>query len=167
MLTTQQYTLQPAAPGHRAALFSLLGPVHLPVEDLPPTLNTLLVAEKGGEVVGSVGLQLYGDCAPRRALAVHPQQQGTGPGKALYAAAADLAQRHGIRELYLNTTTAAPFFEKRGFQTVDRADVPAPIRGTTQFSRTCPASATVMRRLIARPFFNPIYRIITINRSIL
>jgi amino-acid N-acetyltransferase len=95
-----------------------------------------------------VGLELYGDYALLRSLAVHPQQQGTGLGKALYQAAANLALLKGIREMYLITTTAAPFFEKRGFQQVDRLNVPVAIQRTTQFSGVCPSSATVMRRSI-------------------
>jgi amino-acid N-acetyltransferase len=66
-------------------------------------------------------------------------------GTALYQAAVHLAAQRGVRELYLVTTTAAPFFAKRGFEPVDRAGVPASIGRTTQFSGTCPSSATVMR----------------------
>ncbi len=149
MLTTDQYSLRPAGPGHRAAIVSLLQAVHLPFADLPPTLDTFLVAEKAGGVLGSVGLQLLGNSALLRSLAVHAQQQGTGVGKALYEAAVDLARRNGVSELYLITTTAAPFFANRGFQKVDRANVPASISETTQFSGVCPSSATVMRRTIA------------------
>lgn len=145
MLTTDEYTLQPASPENRAAIESLLRAVHLPAEDLPQNLDAFLVAKKAGRVVGSVGLQVYGDCALLRSLAVDPRQRGTGMGKALYRAAVQLAAQRGIRELYLITNTAAPFFGKRGFETVDRESVPASIGRTTQFSGLCPSSATVMR----------------------
>lgn len=149
MLTTTEYIPQPAVPQNRVGVVSLLRAVHLPTEDLPQTLETFLVAEKAGSVVGSVGLELYGDCALLRSLAVHPQQQGTGLGKALYQAAVSLAAQKGIREVYLITATAAPFFYKRGFQRVDRLNVPVVIQQTTQFSGVCPSSATVMRRRIS------------------
>jgi amino-acid N-acetyltransferase len=148
MLTTTECTLQPAVPQSRAGIVSLLQAVHLPAADLPQTLDAFFVAEKAGSVVGSVGLELYGDYALLRSLAVHPQQQGTGLGGALCQAAVNLALLKGIREMYLITATAAPFFEKRGFQPVDRLNVPIAIRRTTQFSRVCPSSATVMRRSI-------------------
>jgi amino-acid N-acetyltransferase len=149
MLTTTEYTIQLAVSQDRDAVVSLLKTVNLPAEDLPPTLDLFLVAEKEGQVVGSVGLQLHGNYALLRSLAVHPQQQGTGMGKALYQAAVNLALQNGVRELYLITITAAPFFENQGFQQADRMSVPVAIQRTSQFSGTCPASATVMRLSIA------------------
>ncbi len=148
MMITTEYTLQSAGPQKRAAIVSLLLAVKLPVEDLPQTLDNFLVAEKEGLVVGSAGLELYGDYALLRSMAVHPQHQGTGMGKALYLAAVNLALQYWVWELYLITTTAAPFFEKQGFQKVDRGEVPLSIQSTSQFSGTCPSSATVMRRSI-------------------
>jgi amino-acid N-acetyltransferase len=46
--------------------------------------------------------------------------------------------------LYLLTTTAREFFAGRGYRAIDRADAPERIRGTTEFSDLCPASATAM-----------------------
>ncbi len=66
----------------------------------------------------------------------------------LLKAVQGLAQQKGIQALYLITTTAAPFFEKRGFAKVDRSAVPVAIQRTTQFSALCPSSATVMHRNI-------------------
>lgn len=149
MPTTTEYSIQPVVPQDRDAVVLLLKAVNLPVEDLPATLDLFLVAKKEGQVVGSVGLQLHGDYALLRSLAVHPQQQGTGMGKALYQAAVNLAVQKDIRELYLITTTAAPFFKKQGFRQADRMSVPVAIQRTSQFSGTCPSSATVMRRNIA------------------
>ncbi len=149
MPTVPAYFLQIAAPENRAAVVSLLETVYLPVADLPHALDTFLISKTETEVVGSVGLELYGNYALLRSLAVHPRQQGTGMGKALYQAAVNMALQQGIRELYLVTTTAAPFFEKQGFQQVDRVNVPPAIGRTSQFSGICPASATVMRRSIS------------------
>lgn len=148
MLTIVEYTLRLARPQDRPAIVSLLQAVHLPFEDLPQALDNFLVAEKAGGIVGSVGVELHGNCALLRSLAVDPQQQGTGMGKALYQAAVNLTLQKGIRGMYLITTTAAPFFEKQGFESVDRVEVPVSIQRTTQFSGICPSSATVMRRSI-------------------
>ncbi len=129
----------------RPALVALLTAVHLPTEDLPPNLDAFLLAKEEEDVVGSVGLELHGACALLRSLAVAPQAQGTGLGKRLYEAAMQLAAGKGIREVYLVTTSAAPFFEKRGFTKVERSRVPPALGATRQFSGLCPASATVMR----------------------
>jgi amino-acid N-acetyltransferase len=44
----------------------------------------------------------------------------------------------------LLTTTAAAFFEKRGYRRLARTSAPAAIRATTQFSALCPSTATLM-----------------------
>jgi amino-acid N-acetyltransferase len=58
----------------------------------------------------------------------------------------NLSSEKKLQEIYLITTTAAPFFEKQGFLQVDRARVPEAIRQTAQFTGGCPATATVMFR---------------------
>ncbi len=143
-----EYQLQKARPQDRQAIINLLTNVGLPTGDLPESLDSFMVAGKAGQLVGSVGLERFGDYALLRSLAVDPVQQGTGLGKALYQAAMQLAAETGIREVYLITTTAAPFFAQKGFTYVDRSLVPATIRSTAQFSGLCPSSATVMNRSV-------------------
>jgi N-acetylglutamate synthase-like GNAT family acetyltransferase len=55
------------------------------------------------------------------------------------------AQRLGVRDVYLLTTTAEQFFVRFGFTTVDRIEVPLSVRESVEFRSACPASATVMR----------------------
>jgi amino-acid N-acetyltransferase len=143
---TTEFSFQTARPENRTALVSLLQTVNLPVEDLPQSLDYFLLAEEKGQVRGSVGLDIYGSCALLRSLAVLGEKQGTGLGKALYQAAAGLASRQGVRDLYLITTTASGFFARQGFEQVARENVPEAIRNTMQFRDVCPASATVMHR---------------------
>jgi amino-acid N-acetyltransferase len=57
-----------------------------------------------------------------------------------------LAQAAGIRELWLLTTNTERFFERLGFERMNRADAPASIAATSQFAGLCPASAIVMRK---------------------
>lgn len=148
MPTPTRYTLRMATPQKRAAIVALLQAVNLPTEDLPQTLDTFLIAEVAGEVVGSVGLELHGDHALLRSLAVTPQQRGTGMGKALYDAALALAFQKGVREVYLLTTTATSFFEEQGYATIDRTSIPMVIGRSSQFTGVCPSSATIMHRKI-------------------
>jgi amino-acid N-acetyltransferase len=51
-----------------------------------------------------------------------------------------------VETLYLLTTTAAAFFARHGYETVERDTVPARIRGTTEFDDLCPDSAVCMRK---------------------
>lgn len=43
------------------------------------------------------------------------------------------------------------FFPRFGFTRVTRADVPAGVRQSIEFTAACPASAIVMRRLLSQP----------------
>ena len=48
--------------------------------------------------------------------------------------------------IYLLTTTAERYFPKFGFEPVARADVPATVQTSIEFTSACPSSATVMRK---------------------
>ena len=131
----------------RAAIMTLLTAGQLPVEDLEAEpLDLFLVLEDGLSVVGTVGLERYGDIALVRSLAVASNARGQGHGQALAPAAESLAARSGISTLYLLTTSAEGFFRSRGYKTISRDECPAAIRATPQFSALCPATAVVMVR---------------------
>ena len=55
----------------------------------------------------------------------------------------------GIRDAYLLTTTAAPFFSRYGYQAADRATAPDAIAASREFASLCPASAAYMTRTVA------------------
>ena len=61
-----------------------------------------------------------------------------------------LAQSRGVQELCLLTTTAEHFFERLGYQRAEREAAPASIRGTSEFTTLCPASAVFMRKRLRR-----------------
>jgi N-acetylglutamate synthase-like GNAT family acetyltransferase len=46
--------------------------------------------------------------------------------------------------MYLLTTTAAGFFERRGYVAAARESAPAEIRATREFADICPASSAFM-----------------------
>jgi amino-acid N-acetyltransferase len=58
------------------------------------------------------------------------------------------AREQGIRRLFLLTTTAADYFPRLGFARIDRADVPAEVAATVEFTSACPASAIAMSKSI-------------------
>ena len=99
-----------------------------------------------GNPQGVVGVELYGDVALLRSLAVEKSVRGKGCGKRLVREVEDHAARSGVKHLYLLTTTAEKFFQSLGYASVDRERVPAPIRSTTEFSSLCSTTATVMTK---------------------
>jgi amino-acid N-acetyltransferase len=86
-----------------------------------------------------------------RSLAVAEAHRKGGCGRALVSHAESWAWRHGVKTLYLLTTTAANFFARTGYEAISRVQAPAPIAATTQFSSLCPSSATLMRKACLRP----------------
>jgi len=125
------------------AFYSLLRAVSLPVQGLDAHLDTVLVARRNEDVVGSVALEAYEDGALLRSLAVAESERGKGLGIELTQAAIALARAQGMPVLVLLTETAAEFFPKFGFETVSRADVPTGVLSSVEFTTVCPESAVV------------------------
>jgi amino-acid N-acetyltransferase len=103
-------------------------------ELLPRTLNEVykhlrdfFVCEAHGEVVGVCALSLYWeDLAEVRSLAVYETYGGQGLGKALVNACLDEAARLGVGRVFALTYRPG-FFERLGFRTLDKRDLPQKI----------------------------------------
>jgi amino-acid N-acetyltransferase len=137
--------IQPALADDLAPLCALLAGAELPIAGLREHLGTALVARAGAEIVGCVALEVYGDAALLRSLAVAPSRRRSGLGRRLAQAALDLGSEVHVRSFCLLTTTAAEFFVRHfGFRPVVRDAVPAVVRGSVEFTSACPSSAQVM-----------------------
>jgi putative acetyltransferase len=106
----------------------------------PPPGSRVLVAEIGGEVVGSIGLFPLG-ASPRMAhvlaigMGVAPEAQGRGVGDALMREAIELAEGWlGVRrlelEVFVDNERARRLYERHGFVTEGRMRTYAFRRGT-------------------------------------
>lgn len=100
---------------------------------------------------GVVGLEIYGEAALLRSLAVSRHCRGKGYGKALVAEAEAYAVSQGVMELYLLTASAEGFFAGLGYARVERERAPEAIRRTEEFSSLCPAGAAFMVKALGRP----------------
>ena len=77
-----------------------------------------------GTVVGCVAVDVFwSDLAEIKSLAVRAASRGSGVGGQLMLAAVDDARRIGVRRLFALTYEQA-FFERYGFQVIDRATLP-------------------------------------------
>jgi len=94
--------------------------------------------------VGLVGIEMCGDCALLRSLAVAESARSTGLGRALVARAEEHARSSGARSLYLLTTTAETFFHRLGYIASPRETAPPGIRESREFADICPASSAFM-----------------------
>jgi amino-acid N-acetyltransferase len=62
-----------------------------------------------------------------------------------------MAEELSARDVFLLTFTAEGYFQRFGFQSLDRADVPASVRTSVQFTYACPSTASVMRKRLRAP----------------
>ncbi|MCM2270104.1 MAG: arsenic resistance N-acetyltransferase ArsN2 [Thermoanaerobaculia bacterium] len=144
--TARQTSLSIAAASSEelAALLALLAEAGLPTAGVAAHLDAALVVRDGDRLLGCVALELYGDEALLRSLAVAPTARGQGLGERLTAAALELAETRGARRVWLLTTTAQKFFPRFGFLEVTRDELPAALAASEELRGACPASAVVM-----------------------
>jgi amino-acid N-acetyltransferase len=141
--------IQPAAPRHFNAVRELLSASDLPHDDLTPShLEHFVVATEGDALAGVVGAELFDDVGLLRSLAVAPSSRGDGVGARLTTAIERYARRQGVTALYLLTMTAAEYFERRGYERIERDSLPDAIQATDEAARLCPSSAICMRTRI-------------------
>lgn len=138
--------IEPADPTDLPAVLALLSANGLPHDGLADHFATALVARDGDTVVGSAALELYGEAALLRSLAVAEVLRGQGLGRQLTTAALALARTRGVRRVYLLTTTARGYFPSFGFIPITRAEVEPAVQASAEFTGAFPASAAVLAR---------------------
>lgn len=147
-MTPPTVSLEPIPPTRLDPVVRRLEAAGLPADDVGSTPATFYLATDGERPLGVGGLERYGTDGLLRSVVVDESHRGRGYGRALCAALEAEARQAGVTELYLLTTTVRAFFAACGYATVDRADVPAPVRASPQFAEICPTSATCMTKAL-------------------
>ena len=119
----------PASQNSFSAAIALLKKNNLPTEDLDPG-KQIFVVEDGNKVVATVAVEYNYSDALLRSLSVSEEKRKSGIGAELVTFIEDYVQKQGVETIYLLTTTAADFFQKRGYQVIDRNSVPRFIQNT-------------------------------------
>ncbi len=92
--------------------------------DIYENLQTFLVAEADGKVVGCCALEVvWSDLAEIKSLAVDHENKDKGIGRILVSTALDRARRLGVPKVFA-LTLETDFFERLGFARVDRDSLP-------------------------------------------
>jgi amino-acid N-acetyltransferase len=141
-------TLVPARLSDYEIVVALLDREHLPIDGLRQHFENAIVARAGNRIVGCSAVEVYEGGALLRSVAVDAEYRGAGVGTKLTHAAIQLAARRVVPAVYLLTTTAEQFFPRFNFEIVDRADVPASVLASTEFTHACPSSAIIMRKFL-------------------
>lgn len=116
----------------------------LPHQDLNYQNQVLISYYDGNKLVGTGGLEVVNQYALLRSLSVKENNRGQNVGKEITTDLLKNAQNSNLEAVFLLTETAKPFFEKHGFEIVDRTTAPTEIKSTTEFSSVCPVSAALM-----------------------
>lgn len=145
------FLIEPQRSHDRPRVRALLQQCGLPVDDIDTSPVDFLVMREAGQVVGVVGLESADGVGLVRSLAVLPALNGQGRGGALVAAAERLAERRGIDDLYLLTTTVPGFFALHDYLRVHRGSVPLALQATAQFAGLCPSAAVCMHKRLRAP----------------
>ncbi len=120
----------------------------MPRDDLATSRGAYFaLVDAAGHSLGYCGYEkLDGALALIRSCVAPRAHRGKGAGRAMMDAVLELLAGEGMRELYLFTMDADPFFAKLGFEVVARDAAPDAIRATSQFTMECCDDAILMRR---------------------
>lgn len=140
------YTIRAATGADLPSVEQALAAADLPLDGLSDQFGEgYAVAVTDGRVIGVEGIEVHGNDGLLRSAAVAPDWRGKGVGDALTRDRIAWARAHGLRAIYLLTTTAGDYFPRFGFAVVDRAAAPDGVRRSREFADACPASALFMR----------------------
>src|SRR5438445_13872464 len=129
--------ITPATPADLPAILELLDGSKLPRAGLDAHMATTLVAKEGKQLVGTAALELYGECALLRSVAVAPELRGHGLGQELTRYALALARRRNIRTVYLLTEAAGGFLPRFGFRAMPVSAVSPAVMPSLELARGC------------------------------
>lgn len=137
--------VRPAGPDDADAAARLLAQEGLPTEGWGDPTTRRWVLVDGGVLVGAVGIEVHGDEALLRSLAVAPGARGRGYASALVRAALRGALDAGAGHAHALTTTIPGLLEGWGFDEIARDAVPAALHASPELRGACPESARVFR----------------------
>jgi UDP-N-acetylmuramate: L-alanyl-gamma-D-glutamyl-meso-diaminopimelate ligase len=135
----------PADIGPIRALLEATGLERQDIEEEDYAKFLVLRTEHG--IVGCIGLEVYGEEAILRSLAVYPSARGHGYGWMLAGHCVDYARTLGVRRIHLLTpVTASDFFaQKLGFRVVDVSTVADAVASSKTFRLLRSRSPMTMR----------------------
>lgn len=126
------------------SLATLLATADLPLAGAEANLSDFFLAFRDDVLIGSAGLERYGDTALLRSVAIASTERGKGVGRTLVNQVLAYAASLEVRQVVLLTTSAADFFVRFGFQPMSREEFPLAVQVSVEFQEACPASATAM-----------------------
>ncbi|MEW9799719.1 GNAT family N-acetyltransferase [Alteromonas sp. CYL-A6] len=132
-------------------MLDLLKSCLLPVSDISLSERILFYGcHEHGSLCALIGLELHGNVAMLRSLAVTFGARKRGLGRSLVIFAEHQAMKRGIETLFLLTETANNLFIRLGYTYCDRTYAPKSVRDTPQFSVLCSSSSHFMSKQLLK-----------------
>jgi N-acetylglutamate synthase-like GNAT family acetyltransferase len=138
-------TVADAGASDGPGVIAVLAAVGLPTVGVAAAIDRFVVARDGGSVIGCAGLELYGETALLRSLAVLPAYRGRGVGGGLARRIVERARASGAREAVLLTSTVQAMAAAFGFTPIARETLPAEVRDSWEFAAEQCGAAACMR----------------------
>jgi len=138
--------VMPARPGDMAGVRNLLerSGLHEPADEGDASAYFYLRNESG--MAACVALEVFGEDAILRALAVDPDWRGGGYGWILADTAVNEARHRGVRRIYLLTEYASDFFAaKHGFRVVDHTTASPAVASSRTFQGSTGSKFVAMK----------------------
>jgi UDP-N-acetylmuramate: L-alanyl-gamma-D-glutamyl-meso-diaminopimelate ligase len=139
--------MRPARRADMTAVRALLDKVGLRLGDAEDdAASWFFVLSNEDGIVGTVAIEVLGDDAILRNLAIEEKARGVGYGWMLADMAVSQARYRGVRRIYLLTESASDFFAaKFGFRVVDRSTVSPQVAASSVFRASTETKFVAMR----------------------
>ncbi len=138
------HRIEPAQAADLPSVRDLVTRCGLPLEGIADRETRLVVARQAGRIIGCAGVEIRGDAAVVRSLAVDPEHRGGGLGRHLMTEILAIAHDAGCRDVYGLTGTALRMMQRLGFEAIPREQVPENARASREFSISACASAAAI-----------------------
>jgi N-acetylglutamate synthase-like GNAT family acetyltransferase len=127
------YMIREASPDDAETLRAILAEADLSAHAvLAPGTRYWLAQRANGDPIGAIGVEIGAGAVLLRSAAVRPAARGQGIGAALLRRALDEARAAGLRQAYLFSTGAGPFWSRQGFREVPVAELVAALPDAPQ-----------------------------------
>ena len=127
-----------------AAVDGLVEASGLPLDDIERCRDAQFVLRDGDAIVATAALEIRGNDAILRSVAVASDRRGERLGERVVEHAIGEARGRGLHGLYLLTETAAGFFPRFGFEEEPRDAAPEAIQESAEYCHVCGSSAVAM-----------------------
>lgn len=142
--------IRPATPVDLNVILSLLEEAELPTVGVNQHIADFLVASDGRQIIGCIGIEIFGNYALLRSLIVAEMYRKQRLGLQLTNRILAYAQANAVKEVVLLTNTASSFFAHHfGFVPTERVLFQEKLGNSPEWKLGQCASATCMRLTLA------------------